>query len=112
MPLASSGVSAAVLNGQKRYPRAHTKGRWRYESIGGKNSNGNSRKISRSRAPPECSSGLFIERGYANTRMEDIATSMQMSRSSLYYYYENKEQVLLALTQGDLQVATDTLEAF
>src|SRR5689334_3679130 len=54
---------------------------------------------------------LFLQRGYANTRMQDIAESMQMSRSSLYHYFENKEQVLLALTEGDVLVATDTLEA-
>ena len=44
---------------------------------------------------------LFLQRGYANTRMQDIAESMQMSRSSLYHYFENKEEVLLALTEGD-----------
>ncbi len=54
---------------------------------------------------------LFLQRGYANTRMQDIATSMQMSRSSLYHYFENKEQVLLALTEGDVITATDTLDA-
>ena len=54
---------------------------------------------------------LFLQRGYANTRMQDIAESMQMSRSSLYHYFENKEQVLLALTEGDVLIATDTLEA-
>ena len=54
---------------------------------------------------------LFLYRGYANTRMQDIAESMQMSRSSLYHYFENKEEVLLALTEGDVQIATDALEA-
>jgi AcrR family transcriptional regulator len=54
---------------------------------------------------------LFLQRGYANTRMQDIAESARMSRSSLYYYFKNKEQVLLALTEGDVRVATDTLEA-
>ena len=54
---------------------------------------------------------LFLQRGYANTRMQDIAEAAQLSRSSLYYYFENKEQVLLALTEGDVRVATDRLEA-
>ncbi len=54
---------------------------------------------------------LFLQRGYANTRMQDIAESLQMSRSSLYHYFENKEEVLLALTEGDVLVATDTLES-
>ena len=54
---------------------------------------------------------LFLYRGYANTRMQDIAESMQMSRSSLYHYFENQEEVLLALTEGDVLVATDTLES-
>jgi AcrR family transcriptional regulator len=59
----------------------------------------------------DAAAGLFLQRGYANTRMQDIAECAQMSRSSLYYYFENKEQVLLALTEGDVRVATDTLEA-
>lgn len=54
---------------------------------------------------------LFLQRGYANTRMQDIAESMQMSRSSLYHYFENKEEVLLALTEGDVQIAANALEA-
>jgi len=54
---------------------------------------------------------LFLLRGYANTRMQDIAESMQMSRSSLYHYFENKEEVLLALTEGDVLIATETLES-
>jgi AcrR family transcriptional regulator len=80
------------------------------KSVGRGNVNGNSRKDLVLDHLLNAAAELFLERGYANTRMEDIAASMQMSRSSLYYYYENKEQVLLALTESDLQVATDTLE--
>jgi AcrR family transcriptional regulator len=59
----------------------------------------------------DAAADLFLQRGYANTRMQDIADSTQMSRSSLYYYFVNKEQVVLALTEDDVRVATDTLEA-
>jgi AcrR family transcriptional regulator len=54
---------------------------------------------------------LFLQRGYANTRMQDIAESLHMSRSSLYHYFENKEEVLRALTEGDVLLATDRLES-
>lgn len=53
---------------------------------------------------------LFLARGYANTRMKDIGDAVGMSRSSLYHYFENKEGVLLALTEGDVEAATESLE--
>lgn len=81
------------------------------QSAARKNSTNNTRKDLVLEHLLNAAAELFIQRGYTNTRMEDIATSMQMSRSSLYYYFENKEQVLLALTEGDVLVATDTLEA-
>jgi len=56
------------------------------------------------------SAELFIQRGYANTRMQDIADSLNMSRSSLYHYFDNKEEVLVALVEGDVMIATDALE--
>ena len=104
-------MRAAIAKGARRTSaRARKRAEASKKSVGRPNGGGNSRKDLVLEHLLNAAAELFLERGYANTRMEDIAASMQMSRSSLYYYYENKEQVLLALTESDLQVATDTLE--
>ena len=103
--------SVAQQRPKKVSARARKRAAALKQSSARKNSNNNSRKDLVLEHLLNAAAELFIQRGYANTRMEDIATSMQMSRSSLYYYFENKEEVLLALTEGDVLVATDTLEA-
>jgi len=35
---------------------------------------------------------LFVERGYAATRLEDIASRAGISKGTLYLYFENKEE--------------------
>lgn len=45
---------------------------------------------------------LFIERGYANTRMMDIAAAAGVAKGLCYWYFANKEQLLTELV-ADLQ---------
>ena len=40
---------------------------------------------------------LFDQRGYTETRMQDIASAMGVTRPSLYYYFSSKEEILVAL---------------
>lgn len=42
---------------------------------------------------------LFSTQGYAGTSIRDIALSMGMTKASLYYYFESKEQILEAVTE-------------
>lgn len=44
---------------------------------------------------------LFFDHGYANTRMQDIADAIGISRPALYHYFKNKDEVLIALTEGE-----------
>lgn len=37
---------------------------------------------------------LLVENGFAKTTLEDIANAVGMRKSSLYYYYDNKELLL------------------
>jgi TetR/AcrR family transcriptional regulator, cholesterol catabolism regulator len=37
---------------------------------------------------------LFSSRGYIETSMEDIAAEVKMSKSLLYYYFQNKSEIL------------------
>lgn len=45
---------------------------------------------------------LFVERGYANTRLEDIAASAGVSKGTLYLYFANKEEVFKAVVREAL----------
>ncbi|MDN5743593.1 MAG: TetR/AcrR family transcriptional regulator [Nocardioidaceae bacterium] len=42
----------------------------------------------------------FAERGYFNTKISDIATAAGRSTGSFYNYYDNKEQLLVALLEA------------
>lgn len=43
--------------------------------------------------------GLFVERGYAATRLEDVATRAGVSKGTLYLYYDSKEALFKAVIQ-------------
>lgn len=42
---------------------------------------------------------LFIRNGYANTRIQDIAKELGLSRSTLYHYFPKKDDILMALIE-------------
>ncbi len=44
----------------------------------------------------EAARELFLESGYARTTMDDIATSAEVARRTLYNHFESKGEVLLA----------------
>ena len=41
--------------------------------------------------------GLFVERGFATTRSEDVAARAGVSKGTLYLYYPSKEELLKAV---------------
>ncbi|PKO45931.1 MAG: TetR family transcriptional regulator [Betaproteobacteria bacterium HGW-Betaproteobacteria-4] len=43
--------------------------------------------------------GLFVERGFAATRLEDVAARAGVSKGTLYLYYENKDALFKAVIQ-------------
>jgi|SRR5699024_4345927 len=61
----------------------------------------------------EAASKLFIERGYPGTRMNDIAELLGVTRTAIYYYFRNKEAILIkltsAITEKAAQLADETL---
>ncbi len=59
----------------------------------------------------DVAAGLFSERGYAATRMQDIADGLGMKAGSLYYYFESKEAVLAATVGGRVGLAVSMLES-
>jgi AcrR family transcriptional regulator len=40
---------------------------------------------------------LFVERGYASTRLEDVAAHAGVSKGTLYLYFKNKEELFKAV---------------
>ena len=53
---------------------------------------------------------LFAEKGYHAASMRDIARHLHMNQASLYYYFENKEEILFALMNDAMDQALRTLE--
>ena len=45
---------------------------------------------------------LFIEKGYAGTRLEDVASRAGVSKGTLYLYFENKEELFKAVVRDNV----------
>jgi AcrR family transcriptional regulator len=44
----------------------------------------------------------FLEKGYHNTRMDDIVNESGLSKGTLYWYFENKEALFISLMDHNL----------
>ncbi len=54
---------------------------------------------------------LFAERSFAGTRMQDIAAELGLTRSAVYYYFKNKEEILAAIVEEHTIDASLDVEA-
>ena len=45
---------------------------------------------------------LFVERGYAGTRLDDVAAQAGVSKGTLYLYFANKEELFKAVVRENL----------
>src|SRR5947199_2471375 len=52
----------------------------------------------------------FIERGFDGTSMYEIAEALGVTRTAIYYYFKNKEAILVALTDNITRVAAELAE--
>lgn len=43
----------------------------------------------------ETAAHLFLERGYSRTSMRELAAMLKITKPALYYYFQNKEQILV-----------------
>jgi AcrR family transcriptional regulator len=50
---------------------------------------------------------LFVERGYATTRLEDVARRAGVSKGTLYLYFESKEDLFKAVVREGLVPALE-----
>ncbi len=62
----------------------------------------------------DAASKLFLQQGFGGTTMQDIAEELGVTRTAVYYYYKNKEEILTSLTKGVTlfanQLATQLVE--
>jgi AcrR family transcriptional regulator len=54
---------------------------------------------------------LFIRKGYAETSLREIAGELGLSKAALYYHFESKQDILLALHLRVHDLTTDVLPA-
>lgn len=55
---------------------------------------------------------LFVERGYAATRLDDVAARAGVSKGTLYLYFENKEELFKAVVRAHLVSALAEAEDY
>ncbi|WP_404991660.1 TetR/AcrR family transcriptional regulator [Cupriavidus pauculus] len=59
---------------------------------------------------------LFVERGYAATRLEDVAAAAGVSKGTVYLYFANKEELFKTVVRENMVPAvvkgTDLVETF
>jgi AcrR family transcriptional regulator len=52
---------------------------------------------------------VFEAVGFANTKMEDVALATGMSKGSIYFYFQSKENLYMAITYRGMQKLNDLM---
>jgi AcrR family transcriptional regulator len=58
----------------------------------------------------EAASGLFAERGFEGTTIDDIVAAADVARGSFYYNFKSKEEVVLAIGRRDFARVVKSLD--
>lgn len=58
----------------------------------------------------EAAEKLFFSRGYDNVSMRDIAGDVELSKATLYLYFENKEELFFAIVLRGTQILHKIIE--
>jgi AcrR family transcriptional regulator len=59
----------------------------------------------------EAAAGVFARRGYANATVAEIAEAADLAEGTLYNYFENKREILLAIARYTRGMMEDTIMA-
>jgi len=59
----------------------------------------------------KAAAGVFASQGYTRATMADIAGRTGMSKALIYHYYDNKEQLLVAIIREHLEDLVGAVEA-
>ncbi len=52
---------------------------------------------------------LFVQKGYHGMSMREVSEALGVSKAALYYYYQDKEQLFLAILDSDLDASSSAL---
>src|ERR1051325_5552060 len=69
------------------------------------------RKDARPNEILEAALACFTERGFANTRLDDVARRAGVTKGTLYLYFRNKEELFEAVVRQSLVPYIEALEA-
>lgn len=58
----------------------------------------------------DISLSLFLEKGYDNTSISDIVTSLDIARGTLYYHFESKEAIMDAIIEQSVKEIVERVE--
>ncbi|HEX5284032.1 MAG TPA: helix-turn-helix domain-containing protein, partial [Bryocella sp.] len=58
----------------------------------------------------ETAARLFLERGYRSTSLRELATLLKITKPALYYYFQNKEQILVECYRAGITSIEGLLE--
>lgn len=58
----------------------------------------------------DISLSLFLEKGYDNTSISDIVTSLDIARGTLYYHFESKEAIMDAIIEQSVKEIVEKVE--
>ncbi len=59
----------------------------------------------------DCAARLFNERGIAATGIADVAAAMQVTRAALYYYFDERDDLVFQTYERTCQITAGDLEA-
>lgn len=68
------------------------------------------RKEARPRELTQAALALFVEKGYAATRLDDIATRAGVSKGTLYLYFDSKEALFKAVIEEGILPMLDSAD--
>lgn len=70
------------------------------------------RRAESTRAVEQAACRLFVQRGFRSTSMDLIAREVGLTKGAVYFYYKDKEALLLTLlTRSEAQLFTQVFEA-
>lgn len=58
----------------------------------------------------ETAAHLFLERGYRSTSLRELASLLKITKPALYYYFQNKEQILVECYRAGIASIEGLLE--
>jgi AcrR family transcriptional regulator len=54
---------------------------------------------------------LFYEKGYESTKITDICKEMDVTKGAFYYYFESKEDILVAIAEAFTEKSVDIIRS-